>query len=108
MDDWKGPETVPEVKPFDMKEFVVAVFRKRTGKVYTFSATYLNKYPLNYQDCICKPESDHTDDGCPTSGWCTQTGDDDEGSHFHHLHLDEGDRVMGWCQLPQWTETKAA
>lgn len=103
MDDWKDGDAIPDVKPHNMKEFIVAVFRQHSGKVYSFAASYLNAYPLNYDDCICKSEHLHLDDGCPTTGWFEQTDDDEFAYRFNSLNLKDGDRLMGWREIPQWT-----
>jgi|ERR1700721_1528999 len=102
---WRDAADVPEVGARSMREFVIAIRRARTGKVYSFAASYLNEYPLNYNDC---PQgNDHicdacTEDGCPTTGWFEQTGADDEGAQFHPLSLSDGDQLLGWRNIPQW------
>lgn len=36
---------------------------------YVAEAYYMNCHAIDYEDCICDNENDHTDDGCPTTGW---------------------------------------
>jgi hypothetical protein len=105
--DWNDPSSIPTMKPGNMKEFIVAVYRAHSGKVYTFAATYLNGYGLNYESCPKGNASPYEvcegcEDGCPTTGWFSQTGDEDEGSTFHAMNMKDGDQLMGWQELPKW------
>ena len=103
---WEAPNTLPDIPVGHEREFICAVYRKHSDKVYTFSATYLNAYRLNYEwgcpnekgDEIC----DGCEDGCPTTGWFNLTGADDEGSQYHSLNLRDGDELRGWRALPAW------
>lgn len=102
---WRRGDEVPPVESGALAEFIVAVLRARTGKVYSFSATYLNGYGLTYNDGCPKGKDEFCEgceDGCPTTGWFRETGADDEGTTFHTLILAEGDRLMGWRHIPQW------
>lgn len=104
---WQEPTSIPQIKPRTMREFVVAVYRQHSGKVYTFAATYLNAYGLVYEDGCPKGdgcEGACRDDGCPTTGWFSQTGEEDDATTYYSLNLKDGDRLMGWRELPQWTE----
>lgn len=108
---WHDGVTIPPVERGREKEYVVAVFRQHSGKVYTFAASYLNAYPLVYQD-EC-PNGDGCDgngcdDGCPTTGWFRLTGDDGEAETYVSLNIRKGDRLMGWRELPQWEEMLSA
>jgi hypothetical protein len=90
---WNNPDQNPSVQTGDMKEFVVAVFRKHTEKIYTFAACYLNAYEL---------EDRHEGTTKLFTGWYSQTGDEDYASLFEPLALNEGDKLMGWRELPKW------
>lgn len=107
-DFWrKGATVIPDIKPGHEAEFIVAVRRGHNGKVYSFAAMFLNAYPLNYEHG-CPRESDGCDgmqceDGCPTTGWFSLTGDDDgDGRMYHKLSIAEGDEFLGWRPVPQW------
>lgn len=105
--EWRPAAQLPPVKVGDMREYVLAVFRARSGKVYSFAASYLNAYRLEYRDgcphekCPFTPECD---EGCPTTGWFVQTGDDAYDSLFQTLELRDGDKIKGWCDIPQWSD----
>ena len=107
---WNKPDQVPQVDVGGMTEFVVAVYRAHSGKVYSFAATYLNGYRLNYQDCPKGKDKfcDECEEGCPTTGWFVQTGDDDDAIMFHGLSLKDGDALRGWRTIPQWVEQSSA
>ena len=86
----------------------MAVFRAHSGKVYSFAASYLNAVPLRYEDCP-KGNEPHrckecADDGCPTTGWYRLTGEDGDSGSYQGLDLRDGDKLMGWCELPRWFE----
>jgi hypothetical protein len=89
-----------------MKEYIVAVYRAHSGKVYSFAATYLNEYGLIYEWGCPKGKPDFScdgcDDGCPTTGWFTQTGEEDDSTTFHSMNCKDGDKFMGWREIPQW------
>lgn len=107
---WHEAMKIPPVSVGDMHEYVLAVLRNRTGKVYSFAATYLNAYPLEYRDgCPFENErgkgcGKECDDGCPTTGWFEQTGSDDYASLFNSLELRDGDKIVGWAEIPQWAD----
>lgn len=104
--DWNAPDTTPQVEDRGMREFIVAVYRQHSGKIYSFAASYLNGYPLNYRHGCPKKDTDEfcegCEDGCPTTGWFTQVGEEDDGATFQTLGLQPGDKMMGWRTLPQW------
>lgn len=105
VEDWRSPAVLPEIKKGEERSFVVAVRRAHSGKVYSFPAVYLNAYPLQFNDeCPKGPGCDGTgcDDGCPTTGWYSITGDGDDGNTYSVLHFDKGDEFLGWRELPQW------
>jgi hypothetical protein len=101
---WNDPAVTPPTEIGDSDEYIVAVYRARTGKVYTFAASYLNEHRLVYDDCPKDVPGGCVgcDDGCPTTGWFTQTGDDDMACRYERLGLYNGDRLMGWSALPVW------
>lgn len=108
-EQWQAPETTPQIELGAEKEYVVAVFRNLTGKVYSFAASYLNATPLRYEwGCPHDDKVDPyacklcTDDGCPTTGWYRLTGDDGDGGKYESIDLRDGDRMMGWRELPRW------
>lgn len=105
-DAWCEGDTPPAVKPGHEREFVVAVRRAHSGKVYSFAASYLNAAPLRYDYCPKDKDGfceECSDDGCPTTGWFIRTGDDD-GTQYNRLHLDKGDEFMGWREIPRWED----
>ena len=100
---WHDGTERPPVNEGSECEFIIAVYRARTGKVYSFAATYMNAHRLQYDDCP-KGKSgfcDDCEDGCPTTGWFTEIAEDDSSS-FHSLSLDVGDQLKGWRHVPQW------
>jgi hypothetical protein len=105
-DDWHSADDLPPLKTGHMREYVIAVFRGRSEKVYSFAASYLNAFPLQYEWCPKDAKATggcaDCDDGCPTTGWFVQTGDEDDGSTFQSLSLKDGDKIMGWRDIPQW------
>lgn len=108
MSDWKDGDIIPEVRSGQSKEFIVAVRRAHNGKVYSFAADYLNACRLRYE-YGCPKESegcrgDDCEDGCPTTGWFSPTGDEDDGRTYHALSLRDGDKLVGWRDVPQWSD----
>jgi hypothetical protein len=106
---WQPPELVPPVEGGQEGEFIVAVYRARTGKVYTFSCSYLSAFRILYDDCprdkvkqgLC---DDCSEDGCSTTGWFYLTGDgNNESGCYQTLLLRDGDKIVGWQELPKWT-----
>lgn len=102
---WHEGDGPPPVKVGHQQEFIAAVFRTHSGKVYSFAASYLNAYPLEYRHECPKGdgcEGKGCEDGCPTTGWFIQTGEDDDSTQFHTLDLKDGDKFKGWRNVPQW------
>ena len=102
---WVDGLISPDIKNGCETEFIVAVRRGHNGKVYSFAASYLNAYPLRYEyECPkgdgCSGEG--CDDGCPTTGWFYQTGEDGDSTQYNPLHLKDGDELVGWRNVPQW------
>lgn len=103
--EWHDGEIIPPVKRGGATEYVVAVYRAHHGKVFTFSSSYLNAHPLNYKYECPKGdgcEGNGCDDGCPTTGWFYETGEDGDATQFNSLELKDGDKLMGWCEIPRW------
>jgi len=103
---WMDIETAPPIEPGNMQEYVIAVYRKRTNKIHTFACSYLKAYPLHYEDTDFCPNKTCDDgpcsDGCLTTGWFTLVGEDDEAGTYYRLALYDGDKLMGWREMPQW------
>lgn len=106
---WQSGAINPPVERGREREFIVAVFRKNSGKTYTFAATYLNAYPLNYEYECPKGDGcsgDGCNDGCPTTGWFYLTGEDGEAGSYNSLSIGDGDILKGWRELPQWDDAE--
>lgn len=102
---WNEGTVTPRLDVGWEREFIVAVKRAHNGKVYSFAASYLNAYPLRYEYCP-KGEGrpcDGCENGCPTTGWFRLTGDDGDGRLYQQLELNEGDELLGWRDVPQWS-----
>ena len=68
---WRPGAEIPQINSGTQKEFICAVRRAHSGKVYSFAATYLNAYPLVYR--AESPKGDGREgkgcaDRCPTTG----------------------------------------
>lgn len=103
--EWKAATDIPDLKRGSQKEFIIAVRRAHNGRAYSFAASYLNAYPLEYRNECPKGDGctgEGCDDGCPTTGWFIETGEDDDSTQFHSLNLKEGDEMLGWRNVPQW------
>jgi hypothetical protein len=103
-DAWRAPDEIPPVERGQEVEFIIAVQRK-SGKIYSFAASYLNTSPLRYEDGCPKGKDDICDgceDGCPTTGWYSTTGDDGDGKRYDPLWLGPEDKIIGWRDVPQW------
>lgn len=106
---WHKGDGPPPVENGQEREFIVAVRRAHSGKIYSFAASYLNAAPLRYD--YCPKDKDgfcaECEDGCPTTGWFVQTGDDG-GTQYNSLGLDKGDEFMGWRRVPQWEDGRTS
>lgn len=106
---WRDGAEIPAIEKGTMREFIVAVYRARTGKNYSFSATYLNGYGLTYNDGCPQGKTvniccEGCEDGCPTTGWFSEEGNDDgDSTTFQGLHLAEGDKLIAWRNVPQFS-----
>lgn len=103
---WFRPGVAPEIPRGTERSFIVAVRRARNGKTYSFPAIYLNAYPLLYESGDCPKGNgcagDGCDDGCPTTGWYSESSDGDYDSNYTRLHLDAGDEFLAWSAIPQF------
>jgi hypothetical protein len=83
--------------------FIVTVRRAHNkDRVFTFAATYLNAYPLEWNEgdgCGDCPEDGSHDDGCPMTGWFTDRFHPDYNSYYEHL-LAPGDDLLEWAAFP--------
>lgn len=85
-------DRLPEVAAGDEGEFIVCVYRSHNGESYSFSARFLNDYPL-YTDYEDKPALH--------SGWYDVKEHADYDGWYSPL-IDEksGDKVTHWMPLP--------
>lgn len=108
---WREALEIPSVPKGGEREYIVAVYRAHSGKVYSFACTYLNATPLNCDECPLGNEAHScgkcTDDGCPFTGWYRLTGDDGESGSYQSLHLETGDEIRGWREIPRWEDRAA-
>lgn len=100
---WHDAAEIPNVDLRGMDEFIVAVKNGKSGKVHTFAAHYLNKFPVEVYDTPCKncDNSCEDGDGCPLTGWHTLVGDNhyDSGCYYA-LDLRDGSEIVGWTEVP--------
>jgi len=90
---WIGVEDrLPEVAAGDEGEFIVCVYRSHNGESYSFSARFLNDYPLH---------TDYEDEPALHSGWYDAKEHADYDGWYSPL-IDEksGDKVTHWMPLP--------
>lgn len=104
---WRTAHEAPPIKAGQEKAFIVAVRRAKSGKVSTFPAYYLNAYPLSYEDgcskcCDNEEFCEQSVDGCPTTGWFSIAGNDDDARQYESLHFDPGDEFLGWSEIQPW------
>ncbi len=102
---WMSGTATPKIADASCEYFAVAVRRGHSGKTYTFTAVYLNKYGLEYEDCKCSCEEEHGD-GCPTTGWFTvESSNQYDGGLYTHL-LSKGDELVAWAAIPEFDPTE--
>ena len=108
---WHSPDQIPPVPKGAMNEFVLAVYRATTKKTYSFAATYLHSFLLDYPDgCPLKPGTSEVckedcADGCPTTGWYLLVGDDNyDAGVYSHVYMRDGDKIKGWTEIPDWND----
>lgn len=93
---WYPPEILPPVPKGQEQYFIVAVRRGSSGKVWTFPATYLNAYPLECNVCEC--DAEHSEDGCPCTGWYTVSSDGEYENNYTQL-LSPVDELVAWSEI---------
>jgi hypothetical protein len=93
---------IPEVDSGDLGTFLIATKSKRDGKVRTFPAYYLNRYPLHFEDDCgeCTPDNCSAEnlDGCPMSGWFY----DESNLDYENCYYPVSDEVLKWSAIPQY------
>ncbi len=99
---------VPDVKPGDMRSCIVACRSRYDGKVRTYPAVYLNKYPLVWEDGPCPecPGDDcpAADTGeCPTTGWYDNRFHQDYDNYFEPV----SGEVIAWADIPTFQHEDA-
>jgi len=94
-------ERNPEVERGLDVEVLVAVKRKHNGKIYVFTTSYLNAYPVIYQDQVIQ---DDDNDQPEITGWF-YISDDEE---TWHRTLSEGDELLAWMYKPAYPLYTAA
>jgi hypothetical protein len=99
--NFTSADTPPDVKPGNLASVILTT--ERDGKHFTFPAYYLNRYPLEYDDCKCETDKDH-DMGCPTTGWFYDESNFDYDNCYHHV---EG-RPVAWALIPKSKDVLAA
>lgn len=94
--------TLPEVAAGDNKIFIILT-EHENGKRFVLPAYYLNRFPLEYEDCKCDTDKDH-DDGCPTTGWFY----DESNFEYEHCYWKVTGTVLAWAPLPTAADVQAA
>ncbi|KAF1006740.1 MAG: hypothetical protein GAK28_02416 [Luteibacter sp.] len=109
---WHAPDEIPATKPNDRDFFQIAVRRKRSDKVFSFPAVYCNSLALTVE---YDPEessgnrwSSHflseelADEGeMGFTGWWDIKSNSEYDTYYEPA-LEDGDELIGWCELPQW------
>lgn len=109
---WHAPDEIPSTKPNDRDFFQIAVRRKRSDKVFSFPAVYCNSLALTVE---YDPEessgnrwSSHflseelADEGeMGFTGWWDVKSNSEYDTYYEPA-LEDGDELIGWCELPQW------
>lgn len=90
--EFKSADIPPDVGRGGMKCFVLLV-EHDNGRRCTIPAYYLNRYPLEMEDCRCDEEHD---DGCPITGWFY---DESNFEYEHCYHRVEG-KVLAYAEIP--------
>lgn len=91
-EEWLTPEAEPPMGRFNSRNFIVAVKRAYSGRVYVFPAQYLFNCPLWFED-----EAEER----AVTGWYGADCESDEITNYTPL-LSNGDELMGWQPLPEW------
>lgn len=85
----------PPVESGGLKCFLVHT-RGEEGREAVIPAYYLNAFPLEYEECICKADTDH-EDGCPTTGWFYDQSNFEYDNCYHKLSVE----VISWALIPK-------
>ena len=91
---WRDPTDMPSIEEGSEKWFIVAVRRKHSERVFTFSAPYLNGVVLEFDEDDDLVER-------PMTGWASQEYDEDRRIFFPLLS--EGDELLAWQEFPKYT-----
>ncbi|WP_432475333.1 hypothetical protein ACRRRS_21790 (plasmid) [Brucella anthropi] len=81
---------------------LIVLYRTETGREVVLPAYYLNSYPL-YMDDACTCAEEHSDDGCPCTGWYQQVYHPDYDDAYAPLRCE----VIAWASLPTADAVKA-
>lgn len=98
MFEFVSAENPPEVGRGDMGCFILLI--KRGERHTALPAWYLNRHPLDYEDCICG--EDH-EDGCPTTGWFHDSSNFD----YEHCYQSVEGEIVAWSPIPTVDEALA-
>lgn len=79
-----------------MDGFLVLVPKRHADGHFIMYACYLNRYPLDMEDCICDNEDEHTDDGCQHTGWFVESKHPDYDTYYETLDRE----VVGFAEFP--------
>lgn len=93
-DGWISPsERLPDVPAGDDLDVLVAVRRAHNGKVYVFTTSYLNRYPvIDHDQFIQDDDNDHRE----ITGWFYLSDDEET----WHRTLGEKDELVAWQLKP--------
>ncbi|GEM_PF-2883680 len=95
---WRSPADTPVVDAESCCDFIVAVKRKHSERVFVFPAQYLRSFELHFNE---EPYERRV------NGWyLARSEDPDMGDTYYEL-LNEGDELLGWQNLPQWEALQA-
>lgn len=85
-------DRLPEVAVGDESEFIVCVYRSHNRECYSFSARFLNNFPLH---------NDYEDEPALHSGWYdVREHADYDGWYSPLIEGQSGDKVTHWMPLP--------
>lgn len=86
---WQDPNAAPSLAPGGEGYFIVAVRRAHDGNVWTFPATYVRDFPLEYLD---EPYSRMV------TGWFTAESNGDDAAQYEPL-IRGSDEFVGWRHI---------
>lgn len=109
---WFAASVPPSIPVGTQRSFIVAVRRAHSGKVYSFPAIYLNGYQLVYETGECPKgngcEGNGCDDGCPTTGWYSDSSEGEYDHNYAKLALAPGDEFLAWSPIQQFDPDRVA